>query len=206
MSRTLAANNRTWSSSADEYATAEDFQRLFDSHAVDLFRLAFLLTADAAKAEQCMIATLRECRSNDSVFKDWLSVWTRRALIRNAIEIVTGRSAYLTESAAQHESFSAFHRAEGSTAGPPSESAGVLHLHDFDRLVYVMSVLERYPIQDCATLLGKSPQEVRDAQHRALNQIVAYETQRHRALENHRQILAAQTHENAINFDRRATG
>jgi hypothetical protein len=40
--------------------------------------------------------------------------------------------------------------------------ARVLALEDFERLVYVLSVLEEYPDQNCADLLGVSPQRIRE--------------------------------------------
>jgi hypothetical protein len=36
------------------------------------------------------------------------------------------------------------------------ESAEILQLSDFDRLVYVISFIEHYPARDCATLSGKA--------------------------------------------------
>src|SRR2546425_8686857 len=52
--------------------------------------------------------------------------------------------------------------------------ASVLALEDFDRFVFVMSVLERYPDKECSDLLGCSEQDVREARMRALQQIAEY--------------------------------
>jgi hypothetical protein len=47
---------------------------------------------------------------------------------------------------------------------PMTEQAivSVLALPDFDRFVYVLSILERFPDQDCAVLLNTSPRVVPD--------------------------------------------
>jgi len=47
----------------------------------------------------------------------------------------------------------------------------VLELADFERFAFVMSVLERYPDQDCSVLMGCTPREISDARRRALQQI-----------------------------------
>jgi DNA-directed RNA polymerase specialized sigma24 family protein len=164
------------SSSVSEFATADDFQKLFASEIVDLFRLAFLLTADAEKAEHCVILTIHECLATVDAFKAWLPVLTRNALIRNGIRIVTGIPARSLGKGRLHQPFREVHnsllRRETSIT---DESAGILEMSDFDRLVYVLCSLEHYSTRDCAALLGRSRQEVRDAQNRGVGQIVEFE-------------------------------
>jgi hypothetical protein len=167
MSRPVFPNVRAKLYSASEYATPNDVQRLFASEMADLFHLAFLLTADGDKAEQCMIRTMRECMSSRFVLKSWLPVWARNAVVRNGIQIVTG-------CAAGPSMLSAVRRPQPSTSAADN-SAGILELRDFDRLVYVMYFIERYPIGDCATFLGRSRREVWDAQNRAAGQVMAFE-------------------------------
>jgi DNA-directed RNA polymerase specialized sigma24 family protein len=53
------------------------------------------------------------------------------------------------------------------------ESRAVLELPEFDRLVFVICVLERLSILDCALLLRKSPKDVNNAIVRATNQIAS---------------------------------
>jgi hypothetical protein len=173
MSKAQVSKDRMKHSSVVEYATAEDFQRLLASEMVDLFRLAFLLTADAEKAERCVIVTMRECLATVDVFKTWLPVWTRNALIRNGIRIVTGIPHCSPDKTRRPGPRPAIHHSRD--VGASDDSAGLLQMSDFDRLVYVICALERYPSRDCAALLGRSRQEVRDAQNRALRQIVAFE-------------------------------
>jgi hypothetical protein len=174
MSRAQLSRNQVKSSSPNEHATADDFQRLFASESVDLFRLAFLLTADAEKAEHCLILTMHQCLACDSVARDRLLVWTRDALIRNGIEVVTGVSACPLPNRSRHQPLLTIHR-QDSAIDESNESAGILQLSDFDRLVYVICVLERCETWDCAILLDASRQEIRDARYRALRQITALE-------------------------------
>jgi DNA-directed RNA polymerase specialized sigma24 family protein len=49
--------------------------------------------------------------------------------------------------------------------------ASILGLGDFERFVFVMSVLERYSDQDSSVLLGCSRQDVREARMRALQHV-----------------------------------
>jgi DNA-directed RNA polymerase specialized sigma24 family protein len=46
-----------------------------------------------------------------------------------------------------------------------------LRLADFDRFVFVMSVLEHYSEHDCALLLGCPPREIREGRTRALKEL-----------------------------------
>jgi hypothetical protein len=159
----------------DIYATTNDFQKLFAREMTGLFRLSLNLTADAEKAESCLILAMRECFSNRAVAKEFALIWARRTVIRNAIRLVLG-----TKNAIPIDIY--------GEAGPdfhlqPSEhrieelrdSLVVLELADFDRLVFVISVLERYSILDCALLLKKSPKEVNDARVRAISQVLSAE-------------------------------
>jgi DNA-directed RNA polymerase specialized sigma24 family protein len=50
-------------------------------------------------------------------------------------------------------------------AGPES----ILSLPELDRLVFVICVLERYSLHDCALLLGRSIREINEAQQRVCN-------------------------------------
>ena len=54
---------------------------------------------------------------------------------------------------------------------PEGSMEHVRALADFERFVFVMSVLERYSDQDCSVLLGYRVREIRDARTRALQQI-----------------------------------
>jgi DNA-directed RNA polymerase specialized sigma24 family protein len=157
------------------YATTEDFQRLFAREMSNLLRLSLHLTADAEKAESCLILAMRDCFTNSAVSKEWAQTWAHRAVICNAIRVV-----YETENAMPNNICSetepdlhlqlSDHRIEALRNSP-----AILALPDFDRLVFVICVLEQYSIRDCALLLKSSPKDVDIARVRAINRIVLAE-------------------------------
>ncbi len=53
------------------YASSDDFRRVFHEEADSLYRLAFLLTADHEKAQQCFVSGLEDSVNGSAVFKDW---------------------------------------------------------------------------------------------------------------------------------------
>jgi hypothetical protein len=175
MAKAAISNPQVSVTSEREFATADDFQQLFASDMADLFRLAYLLTADAEEAELCLILTIRECMASSSVFRWWLPVWTRNALIRNALRIVTGSPARCLGKMAHDRMLSAIRRSQQSAMDALDQSPAILQLSDLDRLVYVICLVEHYPIGDCAMLLGRSRQEVREAKERAVRQVIAFE-------------------------------
>lgn len=136
----------------DPYATPEDFQQIFARHMTDLFRLALLLTANPQSAEDCLILSM---------------------LIRNAIRLVLG-----TENEIANET-------EGDIHLQPSEypievlreSVAILSLSPFERLAFVICVLERFSILDCALLLRTSPKDVQVALRRATNRVIPADEQ-----------------------------
>jgi DNA-directed RNA polymerase specialized sigma24 family protein len=60
---------------------------------------------------------------------------------------------------------------ESRGPGGHFEMDAVLGLEDFERFVFVMSVLEHYSEHDCALLLGCSPREIREGRTRALKEL-----------------------------------
>ena len=73
---------------ATEYATCKDFQQIFKEDMAGLHLLAYLLTADKTKAEQCFVAGLEDSIHGNLVFKQWARTWSKRAIIQNAIKTV----------------------------------------------------------------------------------------------------------------------
>src|ERR1700720_4400299 len=71
-----------------DYATTEDFGKLFTDDMNSLYLLAFLLTASHERAEECVVAGLDECVEENFVIREWADSWARRILIRNALRIV----------------------------------------------------------------------------------------------------------------------
>lgn len=164
----------------DTYATPGDFQRLFAREMTELFRLSFHLTADAEKAESCLILAMRECIANSTVSKEWTLIWARRTVIRNAIRLVFETESTMPDDICS-EAGNNFHlplrehRIEAL-----QDSLAILTLSDFDRLVFVICVLEQYSTLDCALLLKRPSKEVNDARVRATTHVVSAEEQNRR--------------------------
>jgi hypothetical protein len=156
--RTLQTNN---------YATFEDFFDVFDEGMNELYQLSFLLTVDHAKAERCFVAGLEESVTSNRVFKEWARSWAKRAIIQNAIRELKPRPPFnnLPSSVALHSN------GELPEADQHFKLEWVAGLADFDRFVFVLSVLEHYSDRDCAVLLGCSPREVSEARARGLAQL-----------------------------------
>lgn len=63
-----------------------------------------------------------------------------------------------------------------AAAGAADYSSGILELSNFDRLVYVICVLEHYTNLHCALLMHSSRSAVRQARARALAHIAEFES------------------------------
>jgi DNA-directed RNA polymerase specialized sigma24 family protein len=154
---------------ANEYATREDFCRVFTEGLSGLYQLSYLLTGDDEKAQQCFVAGFEHSVEANKVFKDWARSWAKRAIIKNAIRALQPQPP----------------EAESSlTAGVVFEKNklriirdghleidSVLALEDFERVVFVMTVLERYSDHDSALLIGCSIEEIRTARICAFEEI-----------------------------------
>jgi DNA-directed RNA polymerase specialized sigma24 family protein len=152
----------------DQYATADDFRKLFAEDMTSLYLLAFLLTASHEKAEQCFVSGIEDCAQGSSVFQQWARSWARRVIIQNAVRTIAPRPRLQDES--NHESPSAAAPNERNRQ-QDAAWAGVLALKDFERFVFVVSVLEGYQDRECAALLGCTVPEVSQARVRASQQI-----------------------------------
>ena len=72
----------------------------------------------------------------------------------------------------------------GRTPEAAAAIASILGLEDFERFVFVMSVLEKYSDHDCSVLLGCSRQDVREARIRALQHLSESAKLRRHSLED----------------------
>ena len=153
--------SRRASERATEYATCKDFQQIFREDMAGLHLLAYLLTADQAKAEQCFVAGLEDSIHGNPVFKQWARAWSKRAIIQNAIKAMVP--------------FSATESAEPVPFEPNGQQSAlismVLHWSVFERFVFVMSVLEGYAVRECAALLACTDHEVLAAKSRVLERL-----------------------------------
>ena len=125
------------------------------------YLLAYLLTADHDKAEECLVSAMGECAEGIGVFMDWARSWTRGAVLKHAIRMIMptpeqadcvsliglGRSAMLAEN---------------------NPFAAILLLDAFERFVFVMSILEGQSEEQCALLLRYSRRDVMMARVLAL--------------------------------------
>lgn len=172
-------SNKSKLSQEDTFATPLDFQRLFAREMNDLFRLSLQLTADAEKAESCLIFAMRECISNTTVSKRWALTWARRTVVRNAIRLASGIEPVVPYDV-DCEAEPGFHLQPSEIRiAALQDSPAILELPDFDRMVFVICVLERYSILDCALLLTRSPKDVNEARLRAITQVVSSKERNH---------------------------
>lgn len=149
-----------------QYATREDFCRLFADNVDGLYQLAFLLTGDHNRAEHCFVSGIEDSIGGNNVFKEWAHSWAKRTIIQLAIRALQPKPE-------DHNSVenSPVHGGQQSVAVWHGVVDRLLSLRDFDRFVFVMSVLERYSEHECALLLGCTPPDVREARTRALQHI-----------------------------------
>jgi hypothetical protein len=151
------------------YAGPEDFQAIFKEDLKELYQLSFLLTRDPAKAERCLVIGLEDCARGNLVFREWARSWAKRTIVYNAIRELTPRpsqsnslpSGIIFADVDQHS----------MGLGGHFEVDAVLRLPDFDRFVFVMSVLEHYSEHDCALLLGCSARDIRERRTHALKEL-----------------------------------
>jgi hypothetical protein len=142
----LVCTNRSDPSIAVEYATRDDFQTFFTEGLVGLYLLSYLLTGSLEKAEGCFVTGIEDDVKSNSVFKEWARSWTRRAIAQNAIRMMAPRPNH---SARRIGSLDLVDKPEG-TQEIDVAIATVLALEDFERFVFILSVLERYSDQDCS--------------------------------------------------------
>src|ERR1700748_188983 len=136
------------------YAAVTDFGEIFTEEMHSLYLLSFLLTADKDKAEQCFIGGLGECLEGMGAFMEWARLWARRAIIRQAIQVI--------KPAPEDTDLSPLARVNKSRLASPSNNllAAIVSLSAFERFVFVMSILERQSDGDCLSLLRCSRREL----------------------------------------------
>jgi len=155
----------------NQYATSDDFRKLFAEDMTSLHLLAFLLTGSSERAEQCFVSGIEDCAQGSSVFQQWARSWARRVIIQNAVRMIAPRPVFRDE--LTHESPSTIVRNERN---PDQDAAwaGVLALENFERFAFVISVLEGYGDRECAVLFGSAVLEVGQARVRASQQIADF--------------------------------
>jgi len=150
---------------ATEYASCKDFQRIFSEDMVGLHRLAFLLTADEAMAEQCFVAGLEDSIHGNPVFRQWARAWSKRAIIQNAIKT-------MAPAPPQHRPAPEKAATSSQNGNDPENVAAIVAgWEPFERFVFVMAVLEGYSPRECSALLGCPVQDVIEAKSLALQRL-----------------------------------
>ena len=152
------------------YASCEDFRLVFDQDMNSLYLLAFLLTGDGEKAEQCFVSGLDDAVKGNPVFKEWARSWARRAVILNALRVIKPRPADGSDRG-RSTSDSVNNNGKSLPAEKHAEIAAVVELDAFERFVYAITVLEHYSDQECSVLLGCTRRDVVAARSRAFQQI-----------------------------------
>jgi len=156
----MAKPGRTQISASSEhlYATREGFRKSFDEDLGRLYQLSFLLTGDRQNAENCFVAGIEACADENRVFSEWVRAWTIRVVVENAIRELTPRPTRSNSS-----SLPSLRTRQSTNPTGYFDADTLLGLADFDRFVFVLRVLERYPENECALLLGSSRSQVREA-------------------------------------------
>jgi hypothetical protein len=146
---------------ATPYLTVTDFFNIFNEEMHSLYLLAFLLTADHDKAEECLVSAMGECVDGVGVFTDWARSWTRGAVLKRAIQMVMPAPEHA-------DSVSLISLERSDTPAENNPFAAILLLDAFERFVFVMSILEGQSDEECAALLRCSRRDVTIARVLAL--------------------------------------
>ena len=142
------------------YATGTDFCRIFQEDMDRLYSLSLMLTGDHELAQKCFVAGLESSKTGNPVFKEWAQSWARRSIVQNAIRMIHPRPTDILPSHGQLDETL------------PAAVRAIIALPTFDRFAYVLSVLEGYPLQECALLLDCRRDQVNSARMRALQNVV----------------------------------
>ena len=168
---------------SNEYATCSDFCRIYVEQANSLYLLSLLLTTDPQEAEQCFLSGFDDSVSNNSVFKERAHLWARRSIILNAIRLLCPRPD--DENEPDEESPSPLigkvpRKVPAEVQAYPN-FVRIVRLNSFERLIFIMSVLERYSDQECSLLMDCFRRDVINARTAAIQHlasiVIATETQ-----------------------------
>ena len=157
---------------SDEYATRSDFCRIYLEQVNSLYLLSLLLTADPQKAEKCFVLGFDDSINNNSVFKERANLWARRCIILQAIRLLCPRPS---DETALNEA-----RLPQLVGDVPAEVrahpnfARIARLNSFERFVFIMSVVEKYSLEECSLLLGCFRRDVINARTGAIRDLASF--------------------------------
>jgi DNA-directed RNA polymerase specialized sigma24 family protein len=149
-----------------DHASAQDFCRVFSDNLDGLYQFSLLVTGDRESAEQCFVAGLEDSIKGTNVFRDWAHSWAKRVIVKNAIRALQPRPR--PERSSPSTEGSATPRVRNAHFSLES----MLALGDFERLVFVLSLLEQYSDKECALLLSCRIREIRNARSQALEELM----------------------------------
>ena len=151
------------------YASKEEFVSVFECERAALQRLALLLTPNSEIAMRCLSRAFQDCIASCSVSREKVFSWTRRMVIRNAIGLIDGYGGDSFVSTNDGADNGLFAFCPDDSPASIDEYEAILELPECDRFVFVICVLERYSIYDCALLLGRPPRDINEARQRVCN-------------------------------------
>jgi hypothetical protein len=163
------ARTRISENAENQYATAEEFLRIFYEDLDPLYQLSLLLTGDHQKGETCFAAAIERCANATRVFRQWARAWAKRVIMETAIRELQPRLSF--NSSPLRSVFS--RNQQSSSPSRHFDPDAVLRLADFERFVFVMCVLERCRKSECALLLGCSAFQVLEACTRAIQALAS---------------------------------
>jgi DNA-directed RNA polymerase specialized sigma24 family protein len=167
---TKRAHMQVSEDTASLYGSREDFRGVFSEDLNGLYQVSLLLTRDPQRAERCFVAGLEDSGTEHPLLGESARSWAKRIIVKNAIYELQPRPRQ-SHSSSPAIVFPYFGQL---LSGPDGhfELEAILALEDFERLVFVISVLEHYSVYECALLLESSVAEVRDARSRALEELI----------------------------------
>src|ERR1700739_2873149 len=131
---------------ARPYPAVAECVRTVNAELHSLYLLSFLLTADADKAEQCLVGAIAEWMEGIGDCMEWAHSGGRRAVLKHALPLMTPAPEHA-------DSMPLFALQASLPSAQDDPYASVLLLDHFERFVFVMAILEGQSEEECAHLL-----------------------------------------------------
>ena len=152
---------------ANDHASPDDVRRVFVEHVSSLYKLSFLLTGNRDDAERCFMAAIDDTFDVIRVRIPRHSVQSRakRAIVEQAVRVLKPRPQQKSNGTSILSNIS---DRDYLSSGRQAVIHRVLSLRVFERFVFVLCLLERHTVEECAELLDCNVQEVLGGRMRAL--------------------------------------
>jgi DNA-directed RNA polymerase specialized sigma24 family protein len=136
--------------------------------AVDLYRLAYLLTGQRGASIDVTLEALESEGAPDSFFANWIQAWSRRVVIAKALGRIRGELAASAQSIVSRRSDPAElpprKWALEHEATPVQFERALLAIDAFPRCAALLTVFEGMSLEDASILLDATRDLVRKAQ------------------------------------------